>query len=267
MKENLNKDEQQVNEVSVTTTTETGTEIPELSAEQIEFARLNLQRNFNEKFSKWAVISDTPADDDFIALAKKEYEEAAQEVVTNEYELANADEEVNIRMAEFLLDWNTKWNNWNRSLWRGLIQFDRVIQKKIADLKEHPELPLKVDYATLIFLYRSMEIPFGTGLESAKAMAEYENYNPETDQPYDTDAPVTYSRVREKVFEHVNWITNNDKKLSILKQRLDLAYATARMELKIETLPEFIEFHNEITKAALPEDDDELRKNIAEAAQ
>ena len=45
------------------------------SEEQLEFARINTRKEFNKKFSKWAEIEPENADDDFIALAKKEFED------------------------------------------------------------------------------------------------------------------------------------------------------------------------------------------------
>ena len=40
-------------------------DVQEMSKEQIEFARINIRKTFNEKFSKWAEIDPVDADDDF----------------------------------------------------------------------------------------------------------------------------------------------------------------------------------------------------------
>lgn len=271
MEENTNKEEvlhgteentAPVNEVN------SQTELPpELSDEQIEFARLNLQREFNKRYSKWAVISDEKADDEFVKLAKKELEDAADVVRNRAYLIAKADAGCSLKTAEFLKEWNDYFNHWEKGEWRGIIYFNKVITKAIEDLKENPDKDFDVDYATLIYLYNSMKLPLGNGLESARLMAKFENYDEETGVVREEDSPVTYSGVLEKILAHVRELSAQDKKLSILKQRVDLALATAKMELKISTLEEFLEFFEETTKNLLPEDDEQMKKELREVAK
>lgn len=253
--------EEVVNEVSVETQLP-----PELTDEQIEFARLNLQRDFNKRFGKWAVIADEKADDDFIAEAKKDLEEAADIIRNRTFQLAPADGDLPLKTAEFLKEWNDHFNHWEKGEWRGIIHFNRVITKAIEDLKANPDKEFDIDYPSLIFLYNSMKTPSGTGLESARLIAKFENYNEETDAPFDNDSFVTYSGILERIFNYVRELSAYDKKLAILKQRVDLAYATAKMVLKIDTIEEFLEFHEEITKGILPENDEQMKKELREVA-
>ena len=255
-----------VNEVTVEKTQVDGEDIPELSDEEIEFARLNFQKEFNERYSKWAVIADEKADDDFIAEAKNDLETASKVVTEKKYVLSGTGESLGYKTAELLRTWNTKLNKWTLNGWRGVLRFDKHINALIPELEADPEKALEVDYSTLCFLYMSMKEPSGTGLESSTLMGKFENYDEDTDAPKDTDAPVTYSGILERVFNHIREITAYDKKLNILKRRLDFAYGTARMDLKIDSVEEFVEFYNEITKSVLPESDKELKEVVAEAA-
>ena len=45
--------------------------------------------------------------------------------------------------------------------------------------------------------------PKGTGLETARQMAKFENYNEETGKVFEEDIPVTYSGVLEKILLEV----------------------------------------------------------------
>ena len=98
--------------------------------------------------------------------------------------------------------------------------------------------------------------PKGTGLEAARQMAKFENYNEETGKVFEEDIPVTYSGILEKILLEVKNLSNIDKKLTILKERVNLAYAGLKMNLKITELEEFLEFHDAITKKAVDDDPD-----------
>ena len=47
------------------------------------------------------------------------------------------------------------------------------LRKYLAD----KDKDFEIDYSTLIFLYQSMGDPKGTGIETARKMAKFENYN------------------------------------------------------------------------------------------
>jgi hypothetical protein len=67
------------------------------------------------------------------------------------------------------------------------------------------------------------------------------------------------------VNEHVRKLTFYDKKLNVLRNRLDVAYAGVKMNLKISEVEEFVAFNDTLIGASLPEDDEELKKTLAEA--
>lgn len=233
-------------------------DVNDMSEDQIKFARINIRKKFNEKFSKWAEIAPEDADDAFIAEAKKDFDDEVEVNKNAKFEIATADDGLALKSAEFLKEWNEKFNHWTKGQWRGLIRFNVVISDIIEDLKKNPEKSLEIDYQTLIFLYYTMMEPQGTGLQSAREMAKFENYNEATDAPFETDIPVTYSGILEKVKMHVDGLKATDKKLVILKQRLELAYGGLKMNLKISSLEEFVEFCDAINAENVSSSSDEI---------
>ena len=237
--------------------------VPELTEEQKEYARVTVRNEFNKKFSKWAEIDPVNATDDDIAQAKKDFEDCLNANKNKKYMLAPHDDGLALTTAKFLKDWNAKFNTWEKGSWRGLIQFDKVITKIITELEGDKNKDFEIDYSTLIFLYQSMGDPKGTGLDTAREMAKFENYNEETGKVFEEDIPVTYSGILEKVNLEVKNLSNIDKKLTILKERVNLAYAGLKMNLKISDIEEFIEFHEAITASAA-DDDPEVKKALGE---
>lgn len=231
-------------------------DIPEISEEQKEYARITVRNEFNKKFSKWAEIDPVNATDEDLEQIKKDFEDCVEENKNKMYFIATYQDGLALKTAEFLRDWNAKFNTWNKGSWKGLIQFDRVITKIIEELKADDKKDFEIDYSTLIFLYQSMGEPKGTGIETARQMAKFENYNEETGKVFEEDIPVTYSGVLEKILLEVKNLSNIDKKLTILKERVNLAYAGLKMNLKITELEEFLEFHEAITKKAVDDDPD-----------
>lgn len=230
--------------------------IPELTDEQKEFARMTVRKEFNEKFSKWAEIAEEDATDEDIEEVKKDFETCLEENKNKTYKLATHEDGLAVKTAEFLQMWNTQFNTWEKGSWRGVIHFDKVIAEIISDLRANLDKDFEVDYSTLIFLYQSMMEPKGIGIESARAMAKFENYNEETGKPYEENIPVTYSGILEKVMVEVQQLSNVDKKLTILKERVNLAYAGLKMNLKIHRMEEFLEFHDAITAENVDQDPD-----------
>ena len=230
--------------------------LPELTEEQKQYARITVRNEFNKKFSKWAEIDPEDATDDDIAAVKKDFEDCVEENKNKTYLIATHEDGLSLKTAEFLQSWNKEFNTWENGAWRGIIQFDRVITKIIDELQTDTNKDFEIDYSTLIFLYQSMGTPKGTGIVSARKMAEFENYNEETGKVFEENIPVTYSGVLEKIQLAVKGLSNIDKKLTILKERVNLAYAGLKMNLKISELEEFLEFHEAITAQAVADNPD-----------
>lgn len=239
--------------------------IPELTEEQKQYARITVRQEFNKKFSKWAEIDPIDATDDDIAEVKKDFDDCVEENKNKKYLIASHDDGLALKTAEFLKNWNAEFNTWEKGSWRGLIHFDTVISDIINELKDDETKDFEIDYSTLIFLYQSMGEPKGIGLDAARKMAAFENYNEKTGKLFDEDIPITYSGILEKIQLEVKGLSNIDKKLTILKERVNLAYAGLKMNLKISDIEEFIEFHDAITAQAIADDPD-VKKATGEDA-
>lgn len=225
----------------------------EMTEEQKEYARMTVRKEFNEHFSKWAEMPDETATDDDINAAKELFEKTIEETKTKKYLLS--DEERGLATAELLKELNANMFAWSNGRWRGIVKFDLVINEIIENLKKNPGA-LEVDYSTLIYLYETMKEPFGTGLETAKLMAKYENYDIVNDKPFEDISPVTYSGIKEQIDLNIKWLSNNDKKLNILKEKVNFAYAGIKMNLKITDLEEYLEFYEAINAHAIDNDED-----------
>lgn len=235
-------------ETKVEDTSMVNTGVPEFTEEQKEYARMTVRKEFNDNFSKWATIADENATDDDIAKAKADFEEAVEETKKRTYTLATAEGNCAYRVAELLLTWSNTMNVWQNGEWRGVIAFDMYMANKMNELKSNDKLDLIVDYQTLVFLYNTMSRPVGTGIEAARQMAKFENYDTEKNEVSVEEYPVTFSGILEKVQTEVSVLSNIDKKLTILKERVNLAYAGLNMVLKITELEEFIEFADAINR-------------------
>ena len=154
-------------------TADIAADVPEMSKEQIEFARMTTRKEFNERFSKWATIEDEDADDDYIALAKKDLDDEVEANKNRKFNIGGHEDGIAVRTAEFLKEWNENFNHWDKGMWRGIIRFNIVISDILKDLQGNPDKDIEIDYPTLIFLYNSMMQPSGIGLESARLIARY----------------------------------------------------------------------------------------------
>ena len=138
--------------------------------------------------------------------------------------------------------------SWRNGEWRGVIAFDKYIRNIMTELDKDTSKDLVIDYATLCFLFGNMKEPFGIGLDHALLMANLEFFDHHKNEVKEDDYPVTYSGILEKICTEVSMLSNIDKKLLILRERVNLAYAGLRMDLKISSLEEFIEFANAINE-------------------
>lgn len=205
-------------------------------------ARREVRKGLREKFSEYIEVYDEDADDAFYEEAKKEFETKTAEYQNKLYHLADADKA--LKYAEFLKEYNEHFNYWDRTSWRGIIQFNKVISKHIDELKADGSKGLDIDYSTLVFLYNSMKIPFGVGIESARIMAKYENYDEANDKPFDEISPVTYSGVYEQIVRICNELAAADKMLKLYRERVQMAAGGIKTNFKITEIEEFVEFHN-----------------------
>jgi hypothetical protein len=214
-----------------------------IDPKKLEEARESLRARMKERFGEWLEVSDETATDDDITAARKEFEEQVAVYTNKEYEMAEADKAV--EMVEFIKSWNAKYNHWEKGAWRGVVNLDSVLEKKLEELKsaEEPKA-FEVDYQTLMFLYKSMQNPNGYGIESAREMAELEQYDVvagKVKEGHEDD--MTYSKVVNAIMKNTTYLQSVDKMLKLYQERVNLAAAGIKFTFKITELEEFNTLH------------------------
>lgn len=223
-----------------------------MSDAQLKKLHEKFRKDMREKFDKWIEVFDEEATPEDVANAKKEFDDEVAKYANQTYVIM---EQGALEYAELLKRWNATLNHWEKGTWKGMIMFDKVISELIEKYKADKTLPLEVDYATLMYLYQTMSNPAGTGLESARAMAELEGFDPITADKKDEDNYVTYSHILQNILDIIRNLVNIDKKLKLMRERINIATAGIKFNWKITELEEFIELHDAWIGEAVPEGD------------
>ena len=228
----------------------------QMSDEQLKKLHDKFRKDLREKFSKWLNVYDEEATKEDVDKAKAEFDEEVAKYANKTYVIAEKDA---LAFAELLKKWNATLNHWEKGTWKGMLMFDKVISEAIEKYKADATLPFEVDYATLMYLYQTMSNPAGVGLESAKAMAELEGFDLEKVEKKDDENFVTYSHILQNILEIIRQLSNIDKKLKLMRERINIATAGIKFDFKITELEEFIELHDAFVGEATP-NDEELQK-------
>jgi hypothetical protein len=214
-----------------------------IDPKKLEEARESLRARMKERFGEWLEVSDETATDDDITAARKEFEDKVAVYTNKQYEMSSADKA--IEMVEFIKAWNAKYNHWEKGAWRGVVNLDTVLEKKLEELKSAEESKaFEVDYQTLMFLYKSMQNPNGYGIESAREMAELEQYDVvagKVKEGHEDD--MTYSKVVNAIMKNTTYLQSVDKMLKLYQERINLAAAGIKFTFKITELEEFNTLH------------------------
>ena len=223
----------------------------QMTDEQLKKLHEKFRNDLREKFDKWLTVYDEEATKDDVDKAKAEFDEEVAKYANKTYVIAEKDA---LAFAELLKKWNTTMNHWEKGTWKGMLMFDKVISEAIEKYKADATLPFEVDYATLMYLYQTMSNPAGVGLESARAMAELEGFDLEKVEKKDDENFVTYSHILQNVLEIIRQLANIDKKLKLMRERINIATAGIKFDFKITELEEFIELHDAFIGEATPND-------------
>ena len=223
----------------------------QMSDEQLKKLHEKFRKDLREKFDKWITVYDEEATKEDVDKAKAEFDEEVAKYANKTYVIAEKDA---LAFAELLKKWNTTMNHWEKGTWKGMLMFDKVISEAIEKYKADATLPFEVDYATLMYLYQTMSNPAGVGLESARAMAELEGFDLEKVEKKDDENFVTYSHILQNVLEIIRQLANIDKKLKLMRERINIATAGIKFDFKITELEEFIELHDAFIGEATPND-------------
>ena len=223
----------------------------QMTDEQLKKLHEKFRNDLREKFGKWLTVYDEEATKEDIDKAKAEFDEEVAKYANKTYVIAEKDA---LAFAELLKKWNTTMNHWEKGTWKGMLMFDKVISEAIEKYKVDATLPFEVDYATLMYLYQTMTNPAGVGLESARAMAELEGFDIEKVEKKDDENFITYSHILQNVLEIIRQLANIDKKLKLMRERINIATAGIKFDFKITELEEFIELHDAFIGEATPND-------------
>ena len=223
-----------------------------MSEAQLKKLHEKFRKDMREKFDKWIEVFDEEATPEDVANAKKEFDDEVAKYANQTYVIMDQGA---LEYAELLKRWNATLNHWEKGTWKGMIMFDKVISELIEKYKADHTLPLEVDYATLMYLYQTMSNPAGNGLESARAMAELEGFDPITADKKDEENYVTYSHILQNILDVIRNLVNIDKKLKLMRERINIATAGITFNWKITELEEFIELHDAWIGEAVPEGD------------
>lgn len=223
----------------------------QMSDEQLKKLHEKFRNDLREKFDKWLTVYDEEATKDDVDKAKAEFDEEVAKYANKTYVIAEKDA---LAFAELLKKWNATMNHWEKGTWKGMLMFDKVISEAIEKYKVDATLPFEVDYATLMYLYQTMTNPAGVGLESARAMAELEGFDIEKVEKKDDENFITYSHILQNVLEIIRQLANIDKKLKLMRERINIATAGIKFDFKITELEEFIELHDAFIGEATPND-------------
>ena len=223
----------------------------QMTDEQLKKLHEKFRDDLREKFGKWLTVYDEEATKEDVDKAKAEFDEEVAKYANKTYVIAEKDA---LAFAELLKKWNATMNHWEKGTWKGMLMFDKVISEAIEKYKADATLPFEVDYATLMYLYQTMSNPAGVGLESARAMAELEGFDIEKVEKKDDENFVTYSHILQNVLEIIRQLANIDKKLKLMRERINIATAGIKFDFKITELEEFIELHDAFIGEATPND-------------
>ena len=223
----------------------------QMTDEQLKKLHEKFRNDLREKFDKWLTVYDEEATKEDVDKAKAEFDEEVAKYANKTYVIAEKDA---LAFAELLKKWNATMNHWEKGTWKGMLMFDKVISEAIEKYKVDATLPFEVDYATLMYLYQTMSNPAGVGLESARAMAELEGFDLEKIEKKDDENFITYSHILQNVLEIIRQLANIDKKLKLMRERINIATAGIKFDFKITELEEFIELHDAFIGEATPND-------------
>ena len=223
----------------------------QMTDEQLKKLHEKFRNDLREKFDKWLTVYDEEATKEDVDKAKAEFDEEVAKYANKTYVIAEKDA---LAFAELLKKWNATMNHWEKGTWKGMLMFDKVISEAIEKYKADATLPFEVDYATLMYLYQTMSNPAGIGLESARAMAELEGFDIEKVEKKDDENFITYSHILQNVLEIIRQLANIDKKLKLMRERINIATAGIKFDFKITELEEFIELHDAFIGEATPND-------------
>ena len=145
---------------------------PALTKEQIY--RRNLVNNYNKAYEDRKMLYREPKQEEIEALRAR-MQKMREDRNSMTYLIADAPNAH--RVVDFLLDYNTNKVFWGKDMWKGIIEFDKIL-KTWKENANGEDVEFRLDFAAMFYCYTVMNNPAGKGLESALYMESIENeYN------------------------------------------------------------------------------------------
>ena len=143
-----------------------------LTKEQIY--RRNLVNNYNKAYDDRKMLYREPKQEEIDALRER-----MQKMKTDRNSMTYliADAPNAHRVVDFLLEYNTNKVFWGKDMWKGIIEFDKIL-KTWKENANGEDVEFRLDFAAMFYCYTVMNNPAGAGLESALYMESIEKeYN------------------------------------------------------------------------------------------
>ena len=206
-----------------------------------------LIQDFNSKNKGIAELLSERADDEYVAMTKKEFEEYQSAYITMKYEVETGDEA--LRTAQWLKDYNKTQAGAPGQFWVGLLKFDEVITDAIKQIKEEENPKLEFDFGALTYTYQVMMQPYGKGIEYARWMLANQE---------------VYNKILNKLADHMHTIDLIKKKIGLLQTRWALACNGFKMNMIAQDLSDFEHFGEEDPNQVFDENQVETETKEAE---
>ena len=142
---------------------------PALTKEQIY--RRNLVNNYNKAYTDRKMLYREPKQEEIDALRDrmlkiKENRNAMTYLIAD---ATNAH-----RVVDFLLDYNTNRVFWGKDIWKGIVEFDKVLKTWKELNANNTDVEFRLDFAAMFYCYTVLNNPAGVGLDSALYMESIE---------------------------------------------------------------------------------------------
>ena len=145
---------------------------PALTKEQIY--RRNLVNNYNKAYDDRKMLYREPKQEEIDALRDRMQK---MKLDRNSMTYLIADAPNAHRVVDFLLDYNTNKVFWGKDMWKGIIEFDKIL-KTWKENANGEDVEFRLDFAAMFYCYTIMNNPAGSGLDSALYMESIEKeYN------------------------------------------------------------------------------------------
>lgn len=143
---------------------------PALTKEQIY--RRNLVNNYNKAYTDRKMLYREPKQEEIEALRDR-MQKIKDDRNARTYLIADAANAH--RVVDFLEDFNTNKVFWGKDMWKGIVEFDKILKTWQEENKDKNDVEFSLDFAAMFYCYTVMNNPAGAGLESAKYMASIED--------------------------------------------------------------------------------------------